>query len=39
MLKIVTLGLHDGAEICELVGIYLLGKLSKTIDKKKIGLY
>ena len=31
--------LHDSAEICELVGIYLFGKLSKIIDRKKMGLY
>ena len=28
----VTMGLHDGAEVCELVGIYLFGKLSNIID-------
>ena len=35
----VTMGSHDGAEICELVGIYLLGKLSNIIDRNNIGLY
>ena len=35
----VTMRLHDSAEICELVGIYLFGKLSKIIDRKKMGLY
>ena len=28
------MGLHDGVEVCELVGIYLLGKLSSIIDKE-----
>ena len=35
----VTKGSHDGAEVCELVGIYLLGQLSNIIDKENIGLY
>ena len=35
----VTIGSHDGAEVCELVGIYLLGKLSSIIYEKNIGLY
>ena len=34
----VTMGSHDGAEVCELVEIYLLEKLSYIIDKEKIGL-
>ena len=34
----VTMGSHDGAEVCELVEIYLLEKLSNIIDKEKIGL-
>ena len=29
----------DGAEACELVGIFTLNKLSNTIDKNSIGLY
>ena len=33
------MGLHDGAEVYELVGIYLLGKLSNIINKRNIGLY
>ena len=33
------MGLHDVVEICELIGIYLFGKLSKIIDKKNIGLH
>ena len=35
----VTIGSHDGAEVCELVVIYLLGKLSSIIYEKNIGLY
>ena len=35
----VTMRSHDGAEVCEFVGIYLLGKLSNIIDKEKISLY
>ena len=35
----VTKGSPDGAEFCELVGIYLLGQLSNIIDKENIGLY
>ena len=35
----VTMGAYDGAEICELVGIFLLSKLSTKCDKENIGLY
>ena len=35
----VTMGSYDGAEICELVGLYLLDKLSKILDKVDVGLY
>ena len=35
----VTMGAYDGAEICELVGIYLLSFLSENHNKKDIGLY
>ena len=35
----VTMGAYDGAEICELVGIYLLSILSTRCDKENIGLY
>ena len=35
----VTMGSSDGAELCEFVGIYLLGKLSRIIDSEDIGLY
>ena len=30
---------HDGVEICKLVGIFILNKLSNIIDKNSIGLY
>ena len=35
----VTMGAYDGAEVCELVGNYLLYKLLKSYEKKDIGLY
>ena len=34
----VTMGAYDGAEVCELVGNYLLYELSKLYEKKDIGL-
>ena len=34
----VTMGFYDGAEICYLVGLYLLNRLSTVIDKISIGL-
>ena len=30
---------YDGAEICEIVGLYLLNRLSTVIDKISVGLY
>ena len=33
------MGCYDGAEVCELVGIFILNKLSNVIDKNSIGLY
>ena len=33
------MGCYDGAEVCELVGSYLLKKVSNIADKKCIGLY
>ena len=33
------MGSHVGAEICELVGIYLLFMLANIIDKNNFGLY
>ena len=35
----VTMGSYDGAEIWELVGIFILEKLSKLNDKNNNGLY
>ena len=35
----VTMGSYDGAEICELVGIYILNILADKYDKNNIGLY
>ena len=35
----VTMGAYDGAEVCELVGLYLLSKLQKYFPKEDIGLY
>ena len=35
----VTMGAYDGAEICELVGTYLLSLLSQRCPKENIGLY
>ena len=32
----ITMWLHDGAGVCELVGIYLLGELSIIVDKENI---
>ena len=33
------MGSFDGNEICEIVGIYLLEKLSPLLGKEKFGLY
>ena len=35
----VTMGSYDGAEICELVGIYIPSHLTTFIRKKDVGLY
>ena len=35
----VTMGAYDGAEICELVGIFMLNKISEKHNKNDIGLY
>ena len=35
----VTMEVYDGAEVCELVGNYLLYELSKLNEKKDIGFY
>ena len=33
------MGSYDGAEICELVGLYILDLLSQQFDKQQLGLY
>ena len=35
----VTMVAYDGAEVCELIGIFMLSLLSKHISKNHIGLY
>ena len=35
----VTMGSYDGAEVCELVGLYILHRSSKKYDKESTGLY
>lgn len=35
----VTMGSFDGAEICELVGLFLLNQLPNSIHKSSVGLY
>ena len=35
----VTMGSFDGAEICELVGLFILNHLGKSFAKENIGLY
>ena len=35
----VTMGSFDGAEVCELVGVYVLHQLSEHINPSSIGLY
>ena len=35
----VTMGAFDGAEICELVGCFILNKLSQKYNKRDVGLY
>ena len=35
----VTMGSFDGAEICDLVGLFLLQDLAKNLGKKHVGLY
>ena len=34
----VTMGAYDGAEVCELVGLFLLNEISKTFNKHNVGL-
>lgn len=35
----VTMGAYDGAEVCELVGLFLLNEISKNYNKNNVGLY
>ena len=35
----VTMGSYDGAEVCELVGLFLLNKLAVIFGKDNVGLY
>ena len=35
----VTMGAYDYAEVCELVGIFMLNKISEKYDKNNTGLY
>ena len=35
----VSMGAYDGAEVCELIGIFMLSLLSKHINKNHIGLH
>ncbi len=34
-----TMGSFDGADVCELVGLFLLNELSQIFDKDHVGLY
>ena len=35
----VTMGSFDGAEVCELIGLFLLNILSEKYGKNNVGLY
>ena len=35
----VSMGTYDGAEVCELIGIFLLNLLGRKYDTRNIGLY
>ena len=35
----VAMGAYNGAEVCELVGLFLLNTLANKFDKKCVGLY
>ena len=35
----VTMGSYDGAEICDLVGLYMLNVLTNEFEKERVGLY
>ena len=34
-----TMGCYDGAKVCELLGSYLLNKVSNIVPKESVGLY
>ena len=33
------MGCYDGAKVCELLGSYLLNKVSNIVPKESVGLY
>ena len=33
------MGAYDGAEVCEIVGLFLLNNLANQFDKNSVGLY
>ena len=35
----VTMGSYDGPKVCELIGLFILNKISKIIDSKNVGLH
>ena len=35
----VTIGAYDGAEACELIGLYIFGKLTAHLSRQSVGLY
>ena len=35
----VAMGVYDGAEVCELVGTYMLSFISENYSKKDFGVY
>ena len=35
----VTMGSYDGAEVCEIVGLFMLDMLSKLFEKNSVGLH
>ena len=35
----VTMGNFDGAEVCKLIGLYLLNKVKALLDSGNVGLY
>ena len=38
-LFVITMGRYDGAEVCELVGLYILNRLNEKYEKESTGLY